>query len=197
MLLFPALLVLIVAAAYERQRDPMRLFILGMLDGGGGAERRGRELHAARRYRPHEHGVQVLSADLGALCAGVGDRAGADRGGIPALGADTLADSLGDHLCGAAGRDPDLSGLRHPRPARRPVHRSCRARSTAWRICRTPPMPMRRTARCRSRWTLGSGLRGADLDAGQHPGVAGGAGSVGESLSLGFARERLHRICRR
>ncbi len=31
MLLFPALLVLIAAAAYERQRDPMRLFILGML----------------------------------------------------------------------------------------------------------------------------------------------------------------------
>jgi YYY domain-containing protein len=31
MLLFPALLILIAAAAYERQRDPMRLFILGML----------------------------------------------------------------------------------------------------------------------------------------------------------------------
>ncbi|MEZ4505772.1 MAG: DUF2298 domain-containing protein [Thermomicrobiales bacterium] len=31
MLLFPALLVLILAAAYERQRDPLRLFILGML----------------------------------------------------------------------------------------------------------------------------------------------------------------------
>ncbi len=31
MLLFPALLVLILAQAYERQRDPMRLFILGML----------------------------------------------------------------------------------------------------------------------------------------------------------------------
>jgi uncharacterized membrane protein len=31
MLLFPALLVLNLAAAYERQRDPMRLFILGML----------------------------------------------------------------------------------------------------------------------------------------------------------------------
>jgi YYY domain-containing protein len=31
MLLFPALLVLIIAAAYERQRDPMRLYILGML----------------------------------------------------------------------------------------------------------------------------------------------------------------------
>jgi YYY domain-containing protein len=31
MLLFPALLVLILAAAYERQRDPMRLFILGMV----------------------------------------------------------------------------------------------------------------------------------------------------------------------
>lgn len=31
MLLFPALLVLILAAAYERQRDPRRLFLLGML----------------------------------------------------------------------------------------------------------------------------------------------------------------------
>lgn len=31
MLLFPALLVLIVAAAYQRQRDPRRLFLLGMM----------------------------------------------------------------------------------------------------------------------------------------------------------------------
>ncbi len=192
MLLFPALLVLIVAAAYERQRDPLRLFILGMLTVAVGLSA-AVENYTLRGDIGRMNTVFKFYLQIWVLYALASAIAlvliiGAFRRWVPGyvqipwaiLFVVLLAATLTYPVYATRARLDDrfnqlprtLDGMAYM------PHATYADAPDGSRSGRDGP---------------GAGLRRADLDAGQHPGVAGGAGSLGESLSLGIAGKCLHR----